>query len=276
VEMALAVAPVPAISLRGSLPQPGQKTPPVAQTTWNDTSTGVMAMAAAGLGALGASSTRRARNSTGKVPRRQQLRPTMPMPTTEMSYYSLNSSDADRILGLARRAISSASGIVSGNGTGKEKLMALLCDQPMQSFLISISRLPLFSQDVGNAFKQEVDNDLLSALKQLKNFWYLPQDRLASLLQQLAKQLEGEAEASAYSNFQRELESTSEHGEAVKDLRWNLPEEVQTIYMELCPSWRVQHVVSVLGCSLPSKLASDMDQQTRTLVERSLELISMS
>jgi hypothetical protein len=101
--------------------------------------------------------------------------------------------DVPNILDAVEDAFSAASAIVQEPSSPKERLLKLLSEPSMLLMLTSVSRLPVFSYEMGTAFKDNLD--LLVALKQVKYFWSVPQSRLAILLEQLARQLAGDEAA---------------------------------------------------------------------------------
>merc|ERR1719199_1669481 len=129
-----------------------------------------------------------------------------------------------------KSALKAMKGKIMASGSAEDKFGATLCDEEVMSALVSMSRLPVFSKDLGTAFKDDLD--LLHALKQIKYFWNLPQSQIAILMSQLAKQLEGPAFAADFEAFTQELCQSNSHLVAVKEVSKKLPAEVHAKYME--------------------------------------------
>merc|ERR1719199_1477822 len=129
-----------------------------------------------------------------------------------------------------KSALKAMKGKIMASGSAEDKFGATLCDEEVMSALVSMSRLPVFSKDLGTAFKDDLD--LLHALKQIKYFWNLPQSQIAILMSQLAKQLEGPAFAADFEAFTQELCQSDSHLVAVKEVSKKLPAEVHAKYME--------------------------------------------
>ena len=153
-----------------------------------------------------------------------------PSSTVEINYYEFDKVDAPAILKAARVAVEDASTILAGPDMPKAKLEALLSNKNVQSMLIMVSRLPVFSHEMGVAFKHDLD--LLAALKKLKYFWNLPQSQLLILMVALARQLEGPSAAAPLEAFQQELAQMPEHLEPVRKLARELPSEIRGDYVD--------------------------------------------
>merc|ERR1711972_1217201 len=151
-------------------------------------------------------------------------------PTVEINYYQLDEVDASRILAVVEEAIRMAAPIVQETSPPKERLLMVLSHPSVVSMLTSISRLPVFSYDMGSAFKDNLD--LLLALKQVKYFWSIPQSQLAILLEQLAKQVAGPEAARPFEKFAQAISQTPGHTEMIKHLRDEFPEEVRNTYLQ--------------------------------------------
>merc|ERR1719367_42422 len=122
-----------------------------------------------------------------------------------------------------------ASLLILGNpGSPDEQLQAILNDRSVQAMLINISRLPVFSKEMGRAFQNDLD--LLRVLKQLKYFWNLPKSQLAILLEQVTKQTCGDEVAAPFSVFQAALAARPDQKEKIKDLAHTLSSEAQAEY----------------------------------------------
>jgi len=145
---------------------------------------------------------------------------------TEIKYYELDSVEAPAILAAARKAVQAAARCVENTGAA-DQLTAILCHSDMQAFLIMVSRLPVFSKEMGRAFSDDLE--LLSALKQFKYFWNLPQSQLAILLEKVAHRLEGAALSKPLGAFREAVAAAPAHTSAIKDLA--LPAEVRQVYM---------------------------------------------
>merc|ERR1719367_403765 len=122
-----------------------------------------------------------------------------------------------------------ASLLILGNpGSPDEQLQAILNDRNVQAMLINISRLPVFSKEMGRAFQNDLD--LLRVLKQLKYFWNLPKSQLAILLEQLTRQTCGDEMAAPFSDFQAALAARPDQTDKIKDLAHTLSSEAQSEY----------------------------------------------
>jgi len=150
--------------------------------------------------------------------------------TTEINYYKLDEIDAPKIVEAMKSALKAMKGRIALEGSAEEKLSASLCDEDVMSALVSMSRLPVFSNEFGIAFKNDLD--LLHALKQIKYFWNLPQSQIAILMSQLAKQLEGPEFAAEFEAFTDDLCRSTSHLVAIKEVSKKLPAEVHAKYME--------------------------------------------
>jgi len=147
---------------------------------------------------------------------------------TEIKYYELDSVKAPVILQEAREAVRAAAGIAGKVSDAEQGLSALLCDAKVQSFFFMVSRLPVFSKEMGRAFCDDLE--LLKALKQLKYFWNLPQSHLVIQLEALAQQLEGPEAKKALADFRGVITAADTHTSAIKDFA--LPAEVRQAYMK--------------------------------------------
>merc|ERR1719367_1861238 len=124
-----------------------------------------------------------------------------------------------------------ASLLILGNpGSPDEQLQAILNDRSVQAMLINISRLPVFSKEMGRAFQNDLD--LLRVLKQLKYFWNLPKSQLAILLEQVTKQTCGDEVAAPFSDFQAALAASPDQKEKIKDLAHVLQKDALFKYHE--------------------------------------------
>jgi len=196
-----------------------------------------LGLAAIGGSALGikASTGRRHRKSAQKTAQRAVAvdRPASAQTDVrgglEINYYELDAICAPEILAAAHSAVTAASAIVAQPGAPADTLRALLSSPAVQSVLITVSRLPVFSQEMGTAFKDDLQ--LLLVLKQLKYFWNLPQSQLAILLEQLAVQIEGPLVAAPFAPFLEALTQLPEHTSAIKDVARALPSDVLATYM---------------------------------------------
>merc|ERR1719367_2315228 len=122
-----------------------------------------------------------------------------------------------------------ASLLILGNpGSPDEQLQAILNDRSVQAMLINISRLPVFSKEMGRAFQNDLD--LLRVLKQLKYFWNLPKSQLAILLEQVTRQTCGDEVVAPFSDFQAALAARPDQTEKIKDLAHTLSSEAQSEY----------------------------------------------
>jgi len=150
--------------------------------------------------------------------------------TTEINYYKLDKIDAPQILQSMKAALTAAKAKFGSDEPAEAKMSAVLCDAEVMSALISMSRLPVFSNEFGLAFKDDLD--LLHALKQIKYFWNLPQSQLAILMSQLAKQLEIAEVAAEFESFLAELCNSPSHLITVKEVSKTLPADVHAKYMQ--------------------------------------------
>merc|ERR1719265_927645 len=145
----------------------------------------------------------------------------------EIKYYEFDSVKAPEILEAARKAVK-AGAAIAGNAMSELWLPTLMCHGDVQSFLIMVSRLPVFSKEMGRAFSDDLE--LLSALKQLKYFWNLPQSQMIILFEKVAQRLEGPSAAKPFSAFREAVTASQDHTSAIKDLV--LPAEARQAYME--------------------------------------------
>lgn len=150
--------------------------------------------------------------------------------TTEINYYKLDDIDVAKIVASMKSMLKAAQAKFSASDSAEAKLKAALCDEEVMSALISISRLPVFSNEFGLGFKDNLD--LLRALKQIKYFWNLPESQLAILMSQLAKQLEGPEAAAEFETFLADLCQSPSHLVAIKEVSKTLPSDVHAKYME--------------------------------------------
>ena len=79
--------------------------------------------------------------------------PSSSAPTVEINYYELDAVDAPKILAAVRDAIQAAGIIVQETSSPEQRLLKLLAEPNMVSMLTSVSRLPVFSYEMGSAFK---------------------------------------------------------------------------------------------------------------------------
>merc|ERR1719199_2319030 len=129
-----------------------------------------------------------------------------------------------------KSALKAMKGKIMASGSAEDKFGATLCDEEVMSALVSMSRLPVFSKDLGTAFKDDLD--LLHALKQIKYFWNLPQSQVAILMSQLAEQLEGASFSEGFQALTEEIFQSTSHLLAIKEVSKKLPAEVHAKYME--------------------------------------------
>lgn len=148
----------------------------------------------------------------------------------EIKYYKFDEvKSADIIKGI-HGAVDAAANILAFDKPANDKFQALLSDSKVQEMLITISRLPVFSKEMGRAFQDDLD--LLRILKQLKYFWNLPKSQVAILLRQLVTQTCGDEKATPFASFQIELAATPEHKEKVKDMAHSLQNQARATYFE--------------------------------------------
>lgn len=150
--------------------------------------------------------------------------------TKEISYPKLDDVDVAKTLSSMRTGIAMAIDIVQEPSPAKDRLLKLLSEPAVVSMLTDVSRLPVFSREVAIAFKDNLD--LLSALKQVKYFWSLPQSQLAILFEQLARQLEGPDVAVLFEGFTQALAETPGHTKMIKHLSKELPAEAREAYLQ--------------------------------------------
>ena len=153
----------------------GLAQPPVrgaaAPTATSMRATATAAGVAAAAGAVVGAGQKR-RRAAGKAPKVNLQQPSS-APTVEINYYELDDVDAPKIMAMVKEGILMAAQIVEDSSAPEERLIKLLSEKSVISMLTSISRLPVFSYEMGSAFKDNLD--LLLALKQLKYFWSIPQ-----------------------------------------------------------------------------------------------------
>lgn len=151
--------------------------------------------------------------------------------TKEINYYKLDAVNANEIILSMRLALKAAvDKFASSDGSAEGRMSAVLSDGDVRSALVSVSRLPVFSQEFGSAFKDDLE--VLHALKQIKYFWNLPQSQLAILMGNLARQLELPEAAAAFDGFLQDLCKTSSHLETIKEVSKRLPADVNAKYQE--------------------------------------------
>jgi len=146
----------------------------------------------------------------------------------EIKYYEFDEVRAADILKGVRGAVDAAAGILATSNSPDEKLRDLLSDSSVQAMLVTVSRLPVFSKEMGRAFQDDLD--LLRTLKQLKYFWNLPTTHLAILLEQVSRQTCGEEKAAPFARFQAALAATQQQAQKIKDIAHTLPSNVQAEY----------------------------------------------
>jgi 3-dehydroquinate synthase len=149
-------------------------------------------------------------------------------PAREIKYYDFDEVIAVDILKGARGAVDAAAEILATDDSPDEKLRDILSDSNVQAILVTVSRLPVFSKEMGRAFKNDLD--LLRILKQLKYFWDLATTHFAILLEQVSIHTCGEEKAAAFTCFQAALAATQRHGQKIKDIAHTLPSNVQAEY----------------------------------------------
>eukprot|EP00448_Togula_jolla_P028616 CAMPEP_0170621402 /NCGR_PEP_ID=MMETSP0224-20130122/28580_1 /TAXON_ID=285029 /ORGANISM="Togula jolla, Strain CCCM 725" /LENGTH=928 /DNA_ID=CAMNT_0010947655 /DNA_START=62 /DNA_END=2848 /DNA_ORIENTATION=+ len=162
--------------------------------------------------------------------RKRAKQPKQAGANVEINYYDLDAVNEEEIMAAVEEAISKVSDIVQESSSPTERLLKLLSEPSMVAMLTKVSRLPVFSYEMGSAFKDNLD--LLLALKQIKYFWSVPQSQLAILLEQLARQTGGEEAMQPFKEFAQALSQTEGHTDMVKHLRQQLPEEARTAYVE--------------------------------------------
>ena len=148
----------------------------------------------------------------------------------EIKYYEFDEVKSADIIKGVRGAVDAATEVLANSSSADEKFVTLLSDSQVQQMLIMISRLPVFSKEMGRAFQDNLD--LLRILKQLKYFWNLPKSQLAILLEQVAEQVCGGEKAAPFTSFQDDLASTSEHQVKVKDMAKTLQSGALAKYRE--------------------------------------------
>jgi hypothetical protein len=141
--------------LASSLGQPhvqGDMSSVAAAASATVSATASTVLAVAGAVSLGAASGRK-RAKLPKVVRLQQAQ-YMPSSTLEINYYELDAVEAPRILSAVRLAIKMASPIVQESTSPEERMLKLLSEPSVLSMLTAVSRLPVFSKEMGIAFKE--------------------------------------------------------------------------------------------------------------------------
>ena len=120
----------------------------------------------------------------------------------EIKYYEFDEVKSADIIKGVHGAVDAATEVLANSKSADEKFVASLSDSKVQEKLIMISRLPVFSKEMGRAFQDDLD--LLRILKQLKYFWNLPKTHLAILLEQVAEQVCGSEKAAPFRPFQND------------------------------------------------------------------------
>jgi len=159
----------------------------------------------------------------------------------EIKYYEFDEVKSADILKGVRVAMTAAAGILKSDRSPDEKLQDLLSEAVVQAMLIKVSRLPVFSKEMGRAFQDDLD--LLRCLKQLKYFWNLPKSHVAILLEQLARQTTDEEpptkkrrtsaddeKIAPFTRFQAGLAATVQQDQKIKDMAHTLPSKVLEEY----------------------------------------------
>jgi 3-dehydroquinate synthase len=147
----------------------------------------------------------------------------------EIKYYEFDEVKAADILEGVRMAVDAAAGICDATRSPHEKLHEILSENHVREMLVTVSRLPVFSKEMGRAFQDDLD--LLRILKQLKYFWNLPTTHLAILLEQLSRQTCGDEKSAPFARFQTALAATEQQqAPKVKDMAHTLPADVQAEY----------------------------------------------
>jgi 3-dehydroquinate synthetase len=146
----------------------------------------------------------------------------------EIKYYEFDEVKSADILKAAGIAVDAAAGILKSERSADEKLQEVLSDARVQAMLISVSRLPVFSKEMGRAFQDDLD--LLRVLKQLKYFWNLPKSQLAILLEQLSMRISSDEKSAPFTHFQAALAATQNQQQKIKDMAHLLRSDVQVEY----------------------------------------------
>jgi hypothetical protein len=84
---------------------------------------------------------------------RPQKAQNAPASTYSINYYELDAVEAPKILAAVRMALKMASPIVQESTSPAERLLKLLSEPSVMSMLTTVSRLPVFSHEMGFAFK---------------------------------------------------------------------------------------------------------------------------
>jgi len=166
----------------------------------------------------------------------------------EIKYYELDEVKAADILGGVRCAVEAAAAILATDRSPEDKFKDILSDRNVQAMLVAVSRLPVFSKEMGRAF--QYDLDLLRILKQLKYFWNLPKSHLAILLEQVSRQTCSEEATAAFTRFQAALAETLHQQEKVKDMAHTLPDDVRAEYRKNADHLEVADPHSVYPTSI--------------------------
>lgn len=214
------------VPMAGSMARPLQQGARTSSTGTGGIAT-MAAGAAAAAGVVVGAGRKRAR--AGRMPKVSKLAAS-PSQTHEINYYTLDAVDKASILGAVQNAIHAAAPIMQEASAVKERLLKVLSEPSVVSMLISISRMPVFSHEMGSAFKDDLD--LLLALKQIKYFWSVPQSQLAILLEQVARQVAGPKVAEGFMGFVQSLTKSRSHTDMVKRLQEELPAEARNAYMQ--------------------------------------------
>eukprot|EP01047_Picozoa_sp_COSAG01_P019675 COSAG01_NODE_1100_length_11694_cov_24.520138_1_plen_915_part_00 len=116
---------------------------------------------------------------------------TLPSETRSIEYYGLDTVDPVMHAKMVNTAVKAACDIVSRNATdGNAAMVALLNSKPIRDMLIGVSRLPVFSNEMAEVFKNNLA--VLGTLKQIKYFHALPKSALAILIARLAEAVMGD------------------------------------------------------------------------------------
>jgi len=150
----------------------------------------------------------------------------------EIKYYEFDEVNAADILKGIHGAVDAAAVILASSHSPDEKLRDLLSESSVQAMLVTVSRLPVFSKEMGRAFQDDLD--LLRILKQLKYFWNLPTTQLAILLEHVSRLTCGEEKAAPFARFQAALAAMQQQAQKIKDIAHTLPSNVQAEYNKNC------------------------------------------
>ena len=109
--------------------------------------------------------------------------------TRTIGFYELDAVDPVKHTEMVESAVAAADEIMSLKGpglfSGNAAIKALLEDRQIKRMLIAVSRLPVFSDEMADAFKDNLT--VLGMLKQIKYFHALPASSLAIALARLAE-----------------------------------------------------------------------------------------